>query len=83
MGNHPLVNTLISGDYFCFRYEEKEYLIMSLLKTGKTYSPQTFIVNDGIRLLGVLPNIEIKNIYWIDEKQIEKNLSKKKELEAA
>lgn len=56
---------------------------MSLLKTGKTYSPQTFIVNDGIRLLGVLPNIEIKNIYWIDEKQIEKNLSKKKELEAA
>ena len=65
-GKHPLVNTLISGNYFCFQNENKEYLIMSLLKTGKTYSPQTFIVNDGIRLLGVLPDIEIKKVYWID-----------------
>lgn len=65
---HPLINTLIRGDYFYYKCSQKDYLIMSLLRTGHSYTPETFVVNNGVRLLGALDDIEFINIYWIKQK---------------
>lgn len=58
------VKTSMKEDYFYYKIKEKEYLILSLLKVGKTYSMESFIVYDNIRFLGNLPSRNIKEIYW-------------------
>lgn len=59
-----LVNSSLRGDYFYFKVEEREYLILSILKIKRRYTLESFIVYDDIRYLGELTEIEVYNVFW-------------------
>ena len=42
-------NTSLSGEYLLFKSRNNTYLILSLKRAGKTYKPETFICNDGLK----------------------------------
>ena len=59
-----LVNSSLKGDYFYFKINRNEYLILSLLKIGRKYTLESFIVYDDIKYLGDLNEVDIINVYW-------------------
>lgn len=59
-----LINSSLKGDYFYFKVNSNEYLILSLLKIGEKYTLESFIVYNDIRYLGDLNEVCIKNVYW-------------------
>lgn len=59
-----LINSSLKGDYFYFKVNSNEYLILPLLKIGGKYTLESFIVYNDIRYLGDLNEVCIKNVYW-------------------
>lgn len=61
-----LVKTKLKGQYFYYKISnENLYLIFSLIPTSKSYTFESFIVNDGIKLLGPLDDIDIISVSLI------------------
>lgn len=60
-----LVNSQLKGDYYYFKYNDRNYLILSLAKINdSSYTIETFIVYDNIRFLGPQRELNILNVYW-------------------
>lgn len=59
-----LINSSLKGDYFYFKVNKNEYLILSLLKIMDKYVLESFIVYNDIRYLGDLNEVHIKYVYW-------------------
>lgn len=57
-----LVKTKLKGKYFYYKFTNKDYLIFSLLKTKRSYTFESFIVNDGLRFLGTLDTLEVIDV---------------------
>lgn len=64
--NQPnrIVNSSMKGDFFYFKIENYTYLILSILKVGKRYTLESFVVYHSIDILIDLKEIEILDIYW-------------------
>lgn len=61
--NNILVKTKLKGHYFYYKItNENVYLIFSIIPISKSYTFESFIVNDGIRLLGPLDDLDIIDI---------------------
>ena len=57
-------HNLLQGNYYYFKNDRNDYLILSLLEFSKTSTPETFIVNNGIRFLANSEEEEITSVHW-------------------
>lgn len=57
-----VVKTLLKGKYFYYKSDDKHYLIFSIVEASGSYYFESFIVNDGLKILGVLDEYEVVEV---------------------
>ncbi len=55
-------NTKLKGDYLLFKTANGDYAILSLAKTGRFYSCESFIINSGLNYYDPALSIKIKSV---------------------